>query len=254
MSDDRLDGPRERLSRVGLAAMSDEELLALLLGTGRPGEGVGPMALRLLNEAGGLRGLARLGLGGLAQMTGLGLAKASRIQAAIEVGRRLASEPLRRRQPLSSSRAVVQALRSRLAAETREHLLAIALDAKNRPIAELSIAVGGLSACVVQPTDVFRALLREAAASVILVHNHPSGDPEPSAEDIALTDRLCQAGELLGIAVLDHIVIAREGYFSFLDAGLLGPAPATSRVRSANGSALGALAGSLARAVNLDRP
>lgn len=216
------DGPRERLCRLGAGSLSDAELLAVVLGTGRAGEGVISMAARLLHQVGGAQGLERLGAGALAQLVGVGDAKAARIVASIELGRRVSSRPLDRRERLTSSRAVDSALRSRLMAETREHLLAIALDAKNRPVAELSVAVGGMTACAVEPMDVFRALLREAAVSVILVHNHPSGDPEPSAEDIAVTDRLCRAGEILGITVVDHVIIAREGYFSFLDAGLLG--------------------------------
>src|SRR5690606_18345940 len=121
-------------------------------------------------------------------------------------------------------RDVDAAMRPRLANADVEHFIAIALDAKNRPVAEISIARGGLAACPVSPADVFRALLREAAAGVVFVHNHPSGEPSPSAEDVALTDRLRRAGELLGVTVLDHVIIGREGYFSFLDAGLLGPA------------------------------
>ena len=113
------------------------------------------------------------------------------------------------------------ALRPRLAASRVEEFLAIPLDAKNRPTGELRVALGGRSSCPVDPAEVFRRLLREAASGVIFVHNHPSGEPSPSPEDIALTVRLTDAGQLLGIRVLDHIIIAAEGYFSFLDAGLM---------------------------------
>lgn len=218
----RWEGPRERMAAVGVEGLSDAELLALLLGTGARQEPVGVLASRLLRELGGLAGLSRIGAGALAQRPGLGPTKASRIVAAVELGRRVVSRPLAWGARMASSRDIDAALRPRLADAEVEHFLAIALDAKNRPIREILIARGGLSACPVSPSDVFRALLREAAAGVVFVHNHPSGEPTPSAEDMILTDRLRRAGELLGVRVLDHVVIGREGYFSFLDAGLLG--------------------------------
>jgi len=218
-----LRGPRERLRSVGQQRLCDAELLAILLGTGTASEPVSVLATRLLHDAGGLEGLARLGPGGLEGLSGLGPSKSSRIVAAIELGRRVVARPLERRARIVSSRDVDAAFRPRLADLDHERFLAIALDAKSRPIRELEIARGGLSACAVAPSDVFRALVREAAASVILLHNHPSGEPSPSAEDVALTERLARAGELIGIRVLDHIVIGREGYFSFLDAGLIAP-------------------------------
>ncbi len=137
--------------------------------------------------------------------------------AAIELGRRALTRPLTRGPGLISSRDVDAALRPRLGRAEREHFVAIPLDARNRPIGEIALAVGGLSACPVLPADVFRPLLRCAASAVIFVHNHPSGSPEPSQEDIELTDRLQHVGDLLGVRVLDHVILAHEGYFSFLD-------------------------------------
>nr|MDQ3036012.1 JAB domain-containing protein [Myxococcota bacterium] len=122
---------------------------------------------------------------------------------------------------IESSRDVDALLRVRLAGAESERFIALPTDAKNRVIAELTIARGGLSACPVAPSDVFRAILREAASAVVFAHNHPSGDASPSADDIALTDRLVRAGALLGVRVLDHVIVGREGYFSFVDAGLL---------------------------------
>jgi DNA repair protein RadC len=206
---------------VGTEGLSDAELLALLLGTGGQREPVGVLASRVLHELGGLPALARVGAGALEQLPGVGPTKASRIVAAVELGRRVASRPLPRGARIGSSRDVDAALRPRLAHLDAERFLAVALDAKNRPVGEVEVARGGLSACPVSPADVFRALLREAAAGVVFVHNHPSGEPSPSAEDVALTERLRRAGELLGVQVLDHVIIGREGYFSFLDAGLL---------------------------------
>lgn len=216
-------GPRERLRSVGQRRLGDAELLALLLGTGSRGEPVAVQAARLLHELGGLPNLAKLGPGALEQLVGVGPTKASRIIAAIELGRRVLTRPLHRRVRLSSSRDVDAAYRPQLADADAEVFFGIALDAKHRPIREIEIARGGLSACPVAPADVFRALLREAAAGVILVHNHPSGEPTPSSEDVRLTERLVQAGELLGVRVHDHVIVGREGYFSFLDAGLIAP-------------------------------
>ena len=223
MEEAMTEGPRERMRAVGTEGLSDAELLAILLGTGARREPVGVLASRLLHEVGGIAALSRVGTGALEQIAGLGPGKASRIVAAVELGRRVVTRPLPRGARIGSSRDVDAAMRPRLAGADVEHFVAIALDAKNRPIGEIEIARGGLSACPVSPADVFRALLREAAAGVVFVHNHPSGEPSPSADDVALTERLRRAGELLGVRVLDHLIIGREGYFSFLDAGLLPP-------------------------------
>ncbi|MGE0792077.1 MAG: DNA repair protein RadC [Sandaracinaceae bacterium] len=220
------EGPRERLRFVGRAALSDTELVALLLGTGTQGESVVALAERILSEVGSLDALAKLGPGALENIEGLGPTKAGRLVAAVELGRRALTRPLPLRARIASSRDVDAAMRPRLAHASVEHFIALALDAKHRAIAEVEVARGGLTACPVAPSDVFRALLLEGAAAVIVVHNHPSGEPSPSAEDVALTDRLARAGELLGMRVLDHVIVARDGYFSFLDAGLLGPGAA----------------------------
>ena len=218
-----IEGPRERMRVVGTERLSDAELLALLLGTGARAEPVSVLASRILHELGGIAGLRRIGAGALEQLAGVGPTKASRIVAAIELGRRVATRPLPRGERIGSSRDVDAALRPRLGDADAERFVAIALDAKNRPVAEVEVARGGLSACPVSPSDVFRSLIKEAAAGVVFVHNHPSGEPSPSAEDVELTERLRAAGELLGVRVLDHVIIGREGYFSFLDAGLLAP-------------------------------
>lgn len=215
------DGPRERLARVGVGCLSDAELLALVLGAGTAQEHVGQLALRLLREAGGVAGLARRGVGALGGLSGLGVSKASRIVAAIELGRRVHEMPWSAGPRIDSSFAVDALVRARLAHEDVEHFIALALDAKNRVKAELRVATGGASACAVAPADAFRLLLREAAVGAVFVHNHPSGDARPSADDVAFTGRLLHAGRILGVRVLDHVIVARGGHFSFLDAGLL---------------------------------
>jgi DNA repair protein RadC len=214
-------GPRERLAQAGSECLSEAELLALLLGTGSREETVTVLAARLLMGGGGLAGLSRMGRGELLRLHGLGEGKASRLLAAIEIGRRVASQPLHRGRRITSSADVYEALGPRLAGSEVERFLAIPLDARNRPLGEIVIAVGGLVQCPVAPADVYRALLREAASGVIFAHNHPSGEPTPSQDDIALTERLALAGELLGVRVLDHVIVARSGYFSFRDRGLL---------------------------------
>jgi DNA repair protein RadC len=217
----------------GAESLGDAELLAVLLGTGCADEPVSVVATRLLESAGGLRNLFRLGLQEMSGQTGIGPGKACRISAALELGRRAAARPLDRGKRITCSRDVVDALGARLAGAVREHFWVIALDTKNRPLAEIEVAVGALSACALSPADVFRPVLREPCSSVVLVHNHPSGEPSPSAQDLALTRRLGRAGELMGIGVLDHVILADRGYFSFCDAGILrenegrGPDPAT---------------------------
>lgn len=213
--------PRERLATVGPSALSDAELVALLLGTGTPQEPVAQLAQRLVDDHGGIAGLARLGLGELAALRGVGHGKACRLVGAFEVGRRALTRPLARGCRIGSSRDVDAALRPRLGALEVEEFLVIPLDARHRVLGEVRVGVGSTTYCPVSPADVFRVALRAAAAGIVVVHNHPSGDPSPSAEDIDLTVRLVRAGEVLGIRVLDHVVVGREGSFSFVDAGLL---------------------------------
>jgi DNA repair protein RadC len=189
--------------------LSDVDLVAILLGTGRRREPVMVVASRLLSEIGGASALA------------IGATKAARLVAAAELGRRLVSTPLQRGQRIRSSDDVANAFRPRLAKASVESFLAVTLDAKNRIVAEICIAVGGLSACPVSPADVFRAVLRDDASAVIFVHNHPSGEPEPSEEDILLTARLRRAATLLGVQVLDHVIVGQTGHFSFVEQGLL---------------------------------
>lgn len=214
------DGPRERLFRSGAARLSDIDLVALLLGTGSMGTGVMALAARVLEAAGGLAGVARMGGGALCSVAGVGPTKAARIVAALELGRRASAPAPLRRGRVTSSRDVCRAL-APLAFRAEEHFVAIALDAKFRVIAQLEIARGGLTACSLGPSDVFRALLREAAAAAIVVHNHPSGDASPSPQDLEFTARLVEAGQILGLRIVDHIIVGRDGHFSFVDAGLL---------------------------------
>lgn len=212
---------RERLALRGESSLSDAELIAVILAAGGGAESAHVTAARLLELVGGLQGLAAAGLDRLSDQRGVGVGKACRLRAAVELGRRLAATPLCRGVAISGSRDVDAALRPRLSTATREHFLAIPLDARNRPLAEIDVAIGGLSACALTPADVFREVLRWPAVSVVFAHNHPSGDARPSPEDIEVTERLRVAGGLIGVDVVDHVIIGESGYFSFLDRGLL---------------------------------
>jgi len=214
-------GPRERLMLRGEHLLSDAELIAVLLGTGCARDPVGVVAQKLIEQSGGLSGLRRAGISAISTCAGIGMIKACRLRAAIELGLRANTRPLHPRAPITCSRDVAEALGPRVRDASREHFFALALDAKNRPVAEILVAVGGLTACAVTPSDVYRLVLREPAAAVIFAHNHPSGETSPSPEDVSVTDRLRQAGAVLGIRVLDHVILGRDGHFSFLDAGLL---------------------------------
>ena len=212
---------RERLSYYGAPSLGDAELVGVLLGTGSQGESAVALGARILQEVGGLRGLGQSAVPELAQIRGVGVAKAARIVAAAEFGRRSQRVPFQRGASLLSSIDVDGALRPRLANAECEHFIALPLDARNRPLGELLLSKGGLTGCFASAADIYRQLIRWAAANVIFVHNHPSGQPDPSPEDIALTRQLRAAGELLGIRLLDHVIIAAQGYFSFADEGLL---------------------------------
>lgn len=221
-------GPREKLECRGSTALSDGELVAILLGTGTRDRPAPALAEQLLCRLGGLPGLLHASIGELSRFSGVGISKAARIMAALELGRRANARPLWRGTRLSSSEDVYRAFGPLLCDAKHEELWAVALDVRQRVICRVLLARGGLSACPVSPADVFRPLIRDAASAAILVHNHPSGAADPSAEDLALTERLARAGQLLGIAILDHVIVAAEGYFSCLDAGLYRREPGTS--------------------------
>jgi len=212
-------GPRERLACRGAAALSDAELLAVLLGTGRTGEEVGSLASRLLRETGGLWALRRMSVAELVKLSGVGAAKAARLAAAFEAGLRALTFPDEHAAPLLNSETVFARYGRSLMASRVERFLVISVDAKNRPRAEREVARGGRTSCQVDPSEVFRLLVSESASGAIFLHNHPSGDPEPSPQDLQLTERLVEAGSLLDIRILDHLVVGNGQYTSLRDAG-----------------------------------
>ena len=213
------DLPRERLARCGARALSDAEIIALLLRTGsRKSDAVG-LGHETILACGGLEGLSRRCCSELERLAGLGPAKAASLVAAFELGRRAASRPLRRGGVLTGPDDVYQHYAPLLRDDLRERFLVVMLDGRHRVLGESTVSVGTLTASLVHPREVFRPALERAAAAIVLVHNHPSGDPAPSGEDRRVTKRLRRAGELLGIRVVDHVVVADGGFFSFQEAG-----------------------------------
>ncbi len=221
---DRPEQPRERLLVHGTAPLADAELLALLLRTGRCGHSVAQLAQQLL-ASGGLAALAQSAPGELAEVAGIGPAKAAALLAAFEIGRRLAARPLQRGERIGSPEDVHRHFHARLRDAPTEQFHCVLLDSRHRVLRSVLTSQGTLTASLVHPREVFRPALREAAAALVLVHNHPSGDPSPSAEDRAITRRLARAGALLGIPVLDHVIVADRGYASLREQGELALEP-----------------------------
>ncbi len=215
------DRPRERLQRLGVEALSAQEILALILGRGIAGESVMVTAQRLLSQFGGLKGIAGASLEQLGQVRGIGIAKASQIRAAVELANRVEgySESGVKTQ-VKTPEDVASLVQGRLKDKKKEYFLAILLDTRNQLIKAAEISVGSLDSSIVHPREVFKEAISASAAAVIFVHNHPSGDTEASEDDIKLTKRLAQAGEIVGIDVLDHVIIGGKSYISLKREGL----------------------------------
>ncbi len=207
--------PRERLLKLGSEALSAQEILAVILGRGTKGESVMMTSQKLLSRFGNLKGVANASVEELIQTTGIGPAKATQIKAALELSRRLEADASEKPRPILKSPEDVSAqVKSQLKGKKKEHFLVLCLDTRNRLIDRKLVSMGSLDTSVVHPREVFKEAISSCAASVIFAHNHPSGDPEPSKEDVELTKRLARAGEILGIDVLDHIIVCDEGFVS----------------------------------------
>lgn len=213
--------PRERLSKYGVDALSAQEILALILGRGISGESVTVTSQRLLSQFGNLRGIADATIEELAMVKGIGPAKASQIKAAFELANRVkdTDEPGRKR-IVKTPEDVVSLIQNRLKGKKKEYFLVICLDTRGKHIKTSEVSVGSLDSSIVHPREVFKEALTASAASVIFVHNHPSGDPEPSEDDAKLTRRLADAGEILGIEVLDHVITGDNDFRSLKRIGL----------------------------------
>ena len=217
--------PDRSLQTRGADSLDDAELLSFLFSRGKPGEVAVEVARQLLHRAGGLAMLARLGEAELCSAPGIGPVKARRLLALLALAQRLAERPIPRGAVVDQPRAVYESLRARLGRATQERFVVLLLDARLRKLAEVEVCRGGRNAVSVLPRDVFEPALRQGASAVILVHNHPSGDPSPSEEDRVLTERLAAAGELLGVVVRDHVVVGDGRFSSMAELGHLPGAP-----------------------------
>jgi DNA repair protein RadC len=210
---------RERALEGGLEHLSAAELLAIVLGTGTQGQSALDLAQRLLDRAGGVDGLARSTPHGIAELRGLGLAKATRVAAALELGRRAALSALSERPTvLASFDAVVAWARPRLAGLDHEEVWLLSVDGRNALKSARQISRGGQHGCALTTRDVLGPALRDSASGIVLIHNHPSGDPTPSLEDLCMTRAIASACSVVGIPLLDHVVVARGGASSLIDA------------------------------------
>jgi len=201
--------PRERLQTLGAQALSDEELVAILLRTGTASSNVLEVARNLLVRHQGLGGVNRASLGELSQTKGIGTVKAVDLKAALEVGKRLVTLAPEERPQITGPQDIYGLLRGEMALLEHESVRVVLLNTKNRVLNVKPISQGSLNSSVVRVAEVFRDAIREQAAAIVLTHNHPSGDPTPSADDVAITRRVVEAGALLDIDVLDHIIIGQ---------------------------------------------
>ena len=214
--------PRERLQRFGPGPLSEGELLVLLIGAGSSAQPASALADRVLNLSHGQLGeLARIDMGRLMEIRGIGMAMAGRIVAAIELGRRVAAARLTRGEPIAGPADVHSLFAPALAHLPHEEFHVLLLDSQNAPICQRQITRGILDASLIHPREVFRDAIVLRAAALILVHNHPSGNPEPSPEDLHVTEQLGTAGDQLGIPVIDHIIVAGESFSSLAGRGNL---------------------------------
>lgn len=215
------DRPREKLQRLGAAALGDNELLAAVLGLGGRGAGALDLANAVLAAFGGIHGLVRARHDAVRAVPGIGSARAAQIVAAIELGRRTLTRATHDRPRMESPRDAAEFLLPQYGNVAVEQFGVLLLDTKRRVIRTTLLSVGTLDSSVVHPREVFREAALGGAAGVVLFHNHPSGDAKPSRDDVNLTVRLVAAGRLMGIDVLDHIILADVRYFSFKEEGVL---------------------------------
>ena len=213
--------PREKMLQKGPGSLSNAELLAILLRTGTVSETAEHVAGRVLKESGSLSKLVDMTASQLMQVKGIGPAKALQIQAGIELGKRLARTSMEDSSFIRSPGDVARLLMDDMRYLQNEHFICVFLNTKNRVIATETLSIGSLNASIVHPREVFRAAIKCSSASLICVHNHPSGDPTPSPEDLQLTARLVEAGELVGIDVLDHLILGDGRFISLKEKGYM---------------------------------
>lgn len=210
--------PREKLVRFGTENLSDSELLAILLRTGTKDKTVLQLAQEIIREF-GFKGLAQMDIAELKEIPGIGLAKATEIKAVFEIVARIQGKSISSKKQISCPKDVVEIMINKLQYLNQEHFYIVLLNTKNVIISYEEVSKGGLNIASIYPREVFNKAIKNSAARIILVHNHPSGDPTPSLEDINLTKRLIEVGKLTGIKVLDHIIVGREDYISLKEEG-----------------------------------
>jgi len=215
------DRPREKLERLGPSALGDNELLALVLGSGSRGHDVLDLSNIVLEQCGGLHGLTRAAAADLRRIAGVGSARAAQVLAAVELGRRTLVRTHADRPILNTPRQLASYLLPQYGSRPVEQFGIVLLDTKHRLLHIKLVSTGSLDSTVAHPREVFREAIAGRAAAIVLFHNHPSGDPRPSADDVALTVQLADAGQVVGIDVLDHLILADQRYYSFTEAGQL---------------------------------
>jgi len=216
--------PREKMQKSGAAGLSDAELLALVIRSGDPSTKQSAIDLgrELISHfSDNLRELAGADLSEICAIKGMGLAKATSVKAAFALASRFQTRKLERFDRFTSPQQVFDYFHHEFRDSRKEYFLILLLDGKNRIIRRVQVSEGSLNQSIVHPREVYLPAVKESAAAIILVHNHPTGDPAPSSEDIAITRRLKEAGEIMGIKVLDHIIIGDGEYLSFVERGLL---------------------------------
>jgi DNA repair protein RadC len=223
------DRPREKLERLGVRGLGDNELLAVVIGSGSRDADALELANRVIGRAGGVHGLTRLGLDRLRAVSGVGPARAAQVIAAVELGRRTLVRALAERPRLSTPRELATYLMPEYGTAEVEQFGVVMLDTKHRVIRVRVVSIGSLDATVVHPREVFREAASAAAAAIVLFHNHPSGDPTPSLDDLELTTRMVRAGDIMGIDVVDHLILAEQRYFSLVEAGRIPSRPGRTR-------------------------
>ncbi|WP_435390826.1 RadC family protein [Jeotgalibacillus haloalkalitolerans] len=215
------DKPRERFINQGPQSLSNQELIAILLRTGSKEESVINLANKLLQEFNGLRSLKEASFDEMTSIKGIGHAKAVQVLAAVEVGRRIANITFEDRFTIRSPEDGATFLMNEMRFLTQEHFVALYLNTKNQIIHQQTIFIGSLNSSIVHPREVFKEAFKRSAASIICAHNHPSGDPSPSKEDIDVTRRLVECGKMIGIEVLDHLIIGEKKYVSLKEKGYM---------------------------------
>jgi DNA repair protein RadC len=213
--------PRERMVSVGPAGLSAHELLALVLGNGVQGENVLVTAQKLLVEFGSLEGVLNASLQDLQRMRGMGVAKSTQLKACLEIARRVSVTRIEDTVVVMRPDDVYKLVRAQIVEESKEHFVVLSFDVRNRFIGMDVIAVGTLSGSLIHPREVFEAGIKRHAARIAVAHNHPSGDCTPSDEDHEVTKKLVEAGKIMGITLVDHVVVCKDRYYSFADEGLV---------------------------------